>query len=115
MNAETVVTQSPVSALDGVFDALVKAVAERIVVQVMESPAVEAKISSVLETLLSDKLDQHLSGSAPLEEMIDQQIDSWFANNFSIHDYDSEINQMINLDDVIRDNIRELTFTISVD
>jgi len=101
MNAETVVAQSPVSALDGVFDALVKAVAERIVVQVMESPAVEAKISSVLETLLSNRLDS--------------EIDSWFANNFSIHDYDSEINQMINLDDVIRDNIRELNFTVSVD
>lgn len=101
MNAETVVAQSPVSALDGVFDALVKAVAERIVVQVMESPAVEAKISSVLETLLSDRMSD--------------EIDSWFANNFSIHDYDSEINQMINLDDVIRDNIRELNFTVSVD
>lgn len=101
MNAETVVAQSPVSALDGVFDALVKAVAERIVVQVMESPAVEAKISSVLETLLSDRLDS--------------EIDRWFGDNFSIHDYDSEINQMINLDDVIRDNIRELNFTVSVD
>ena len=101
MNAETVVAQSPVSALDGVFDALVKAVAERIVVQVMESPAVEAKISSVLETLLSDRLDS--------------EIDRWFGDNFSIHDYDSEINQMINLDDVIRDNVRELSFTISVD
>ena len=101
MNAETVVAQSPVSALDGVFDALVKAVAERIVVQVMESPAVEAKISSVLETLLSNRLDS--------------EIDRWFGDNFSIHDYDSEINQMINLDDVIRDNIRELNFTVSVD
>ena len=101
MNAETVVAQSPVSALDGVFDALVKAVADRIVTQMMESPAVEAKISSVLETVLSDRMSD--------------EIDSWFANNFSIHDYDSEINQMINLDDVIRDNIRELTFTVSVD
>ena len=101
MNAETVVAQSPVSALDGVFDALVKAVADRIVTQMMESPAVEAKISSVLETVLSDRMSD--------------EIDSWFANNFSIHDYDSEINQMINLDDVIRDNIRELNFTVSVD
>lgn len=98
MNTETTVAQqSPVSALDGVFDALVKAVAERIVAQMMESVEVEAKISSVLETV------------------IDDHIDSWFACNFSIHDYDSEINQMINLDDVIRDNIRELTFTVSVD
>lgn len=101
MNAETVVTQSPVSALDGVFDALVKAVAERIVVQVMESPAVEAKISSVLETLLSDRLDS--------------EIDRWFGDNFSIHDYDSEINQMIDLDDEIRNTVKDLSFTISVD
>ena len=98
MNTETTVAQqSPVGALDGVFDALVKAVAERIVAQMMDSPAVEAKISSMMETV------------------VDDHIDNWFANNFSIHDYDSEINQMINLDDVIRDNVRELSFTISVD
>ena len=101
MNAETVVAQSPVSALDGVFDALVKAVAERIVVQVMESPAVEAKISSVLETLLSDRLDS--------------EIDRWFGDNFSIHDYDQQINEIVDLEDQIRDLIRETSFTISVD
>ena len=101
MNAETVVAQSPVSALDGVFDALVKAVAERIVVQMMESIEVEAKISSVLETLLSDK--------------VEQEIDSWFANNFSIHDYDHEINQMIDVEDEVRNIIKDMSFTVSVD
>jgi hypothetical protein len=101
MNAETVVAQSPVSALDGVFDALVKAVAERIVVQMMESVEVEAKISSVLETLLSDK--------------VEQEIDSWFANNFSIHDYDHEINQMIDVEDEVRNIIKDMSFTVSVD
>lgn len=101
MNAETVVAQSPVSALDGVFDALVKAVAERIVVQMMESVEVEAKISSVLETLLSDK--------------VEQEVDSWFANNFSIHDYDHEINQMIDVEDEVRNIIKDMSFTVSVD
>ena len=101
MNAETVVAQSPVSALDGVFDALVKAVAERIVVQMMESIEVEAKISSVLETLLSDK--------------VEQEVDSWFANNFSIHDYDHEINQMIDVEDEVRNIIKDMSFTVSVD
>ena len=101
MNAETVVAQSPVSALDGVFDALVKAVAERIVVQMMESIEVEAKISSVLETLLSDK--------------VEQEIDSWFANNFSIHDYDHEINQMIDVEEEVRNIIKDMSFTVSVD
>jgi hypothetical protein len=101
MNAETVVAQSPVSALDGVFDALVKAVADRIVTQMMESPAVEAKISSVLETVLSDRMSD--------------EIDSWFANNFSIHDYDQEINQMIDVEDEVRNIVKDMSFTISVD
>ena len=97
----TVATPSPVSAFDGVFDAIVKAVADRILAQVMESVEVEAKISSVLETLLSDKLDN--------------EIDRWFGDNFSIHDYDSEINQMIDLDDEIRSTIKDMSFTVSVD
>ena len=97
----TMAAPLPVSALDGVFDAVVKAVADRILTQVMQSVEVEAKISSVLETLLSDKLDEHM--------------DRWFGDNFSIHDYDSEINQMIDLDDEIRRTVRDMAFTVSVD
>ena len=97
----TTETQVIPSALDSVFDALVKAVADRILDQVTQSITLESKISSVMDTVLEDK--------------VYEQIDSWFATNFSIHDYDSEINQMINLDDVILDNIRSLNFTVSVD
>jgi predicted subunit of tRNA(5-methylaminomethyl-2-thiouridylate) methyltransferase len=97
----TIETQSPVNALDGVFDALVKAVADRILDQVTQSITLESKISSVMDTVLEDK--------------IYEQIDSWFANNFSIHDYDSEINQMIDLDHEIRSVIKDMAFTVSVD
>ena len=97
----TIETQSPVNALDGVFDALVKAVADRILDQVTQSITFESKISSVLETLLSDRMDN--------------EIDRWFGDNFSIHDYDSEINQMIDLDHEIRSVIKDMAFTVSVD
>ncbi len=97
----TTETQVMPSALDSVFDALVKAVADRILDQVTQSAAFETKVSSVLDTILEDK--------------IYEQIDSWFANNFSIHDYDSEINQMIDLDHEIRSVIKDMAFTVSVD
>ncbi len=97
----TTETQVIPSALDSVFDALVKAVADRILDQVTQSITFESKISSVLETLLSDRMDN--------------EIDRWFGDNFSIHDYDSEINQMIDLEDDIRNTIKDMSFTVSVD
>ena len=102
----TTETQVIPSALDSVFDALVKAVADRILDQVTQSAAFETKVSSVLETLLNDD---------SVDSVLDHKIDRWFGDNFSIHDYDSEINQMIDLEDDIRNTIKDMSFTVSVD
>ena len=90
--------------LQPVFDALVKAVADRIMAQVLESVELETKISLTMDLLLEDKLDY------------DGEIDSWMTNNFDIYDYQGDIQQMIELDEAeIKDIIRGMSFTVDVD
>jgi hypothetical protein len=112
MNTETIEQVTPVSApiaqvlnpLQPVFDALVKAVADRIMAQVLESIELESKISQVMDLLIDDKLD------------IDGEIDNWMANNFDIDDYSMEIQQMVEIDEAeIKDIIRGMSFTVDVD
>jgi hypothetical protein len=92
------------SPLDSVFNALVKAVADRIMAQVLESTELESKISMTMDLLLEDKLDY------------DGEIEHWMRNNFDIGDYEHEIEQMTAMDEaVIKDIIRGFDFTISVD
>ena len=87
-----------------IFDALVKAVADRIMTQVLESTELESKISMTMDLLLEDKLDY------------DGEIEHWMRNNFDIGDYEHEIEQMTAMDEaVIKDIIRGFDFTISVD
>jgi hypothetical protein len=87
-----------------IFDALVKAVADRIMTQVLESTELESKISLTMDLLLEDKLDY------------DGEIEHWMRNNFDIGDYEHEIEQMTAMDEaVIKDIIRGFDFTISVD
>ena len=90
--------------LQPVFDALVKAVADRIMKQVLESVELECKISSTMDLLLQDKLD------------FDGEIDNWMANNFDIDDYSDQIGQMFEIDEIeIKDIIRNMSFTVEVD
>ena len=91
------------SPLDSVFNALVKAVADRIMAQVLESIELESKISMTMDLLIEDKLD------------IDREIEHWMRNNFEIHDYSDEIMQMNEIDeDQIKDILRGVEFTVSV-
>lgn len=112
MNTETIEqveqTTAPVaqvlSPLQPVFDALVKAVADRIMAQVLVSEELETKISSVMDLLLEDKLDY------------DREIEHWMRNNFDVYDYQDEIQQMVELDESeVKDIIRGLTFTVEVE
>ena len=90
--------------LQPVFDALVKAVADRIMAQVLESVELETKISMTMDLLLEDKLDY------------DGEIDNWMSNNFDIYDYEGDIQRMIELDEAeIKDIIRGMSFTVDVD
>ena len=90
--------------LQPVFDALVKAVADRIMKQVLESVELESKISLTMDLLLEDKLDY------------DREIDNWMANNFDIDDYSDQISQMFEIDEIeIKDIIRNMSFTVEVD
>jgi hypothetical protein len=90
--------------LQPVFDALVKAVADRIMAQVLESVELESKISMTMDLLLEDKLD------------VDGEIEHWMRNNFDIGDYEHDIQMMTEVDEaVIKDIIRGFDFTISVD
>jgi hypothetical protein len=87
-----------------IFDALVKAVADRIMTQVLESVELESKISLTMDLLLEDKLD------------VDGEIEHWMRNNFDIGDYEHDIQMMTEVDEaVIKDIIRGFDFTISVD
>ena len=87
-----------------IFDALVKAVADRIMAQVLESVELESKISMTMDLLLEDKLD------------VDGEIEHWMRNNFDIGDYEHDIQMMTEVDEaVIKDIIRGFDFTISVD
>jgi len=106
MTTETVATVTTIaqatSPLDSVFNALVKAVADRIMTQVLESQELETKISMTMDLLLEDKLD------------IDGEIYNWMSNNFDIDDYSDQIHQMTEVDeDQIKDIIRNMEFTVS--
>ena len=93
-----------INPLQPVFDALVKAVADRIMAQVLESVELETKISMTMDLLLEDKLDY------------DGEIDNWMANNFDIDDYSDQISQMFEIDEIeIKDIIRNMSFTVEVD
>ena len=93
-----------INPLQPVFDALVKAVADRIMAQVLESVELETKISMTMDLLLEDKLDY------------DGEIDNWMSNNFDIYDYEGDIQRMIELDEAeIKDIIRGMSFTVEVD
>ena len=107
MTTETVATITTVaqatSPLDSVFNALVKAVADRIMTQVLESQELETKISMTMDLLLEDKLD------------FDGEIEHWMRNNFDICDYSDEIHLMNEIDeDQVKDIIRGMEFTVSV-
>ena len=112
MNTETIEQVTPIeqsiaqaiNPLQPVFDALVKAVADRIMDQVLKSVELESKISLTMDLLLEDKLDY------------DGEIDSWMSNNFDIYDYETEIQQMIEVDESeVKDIIRGMTFTVEVE
>jgi hypothetical protein len=108
MTTETIARVTTVAQalnpMQPVFDALVKAVADRIMAQVLESVELESKISLTMDLLLEDKLD------------IDGDIRSWMRNEFDIGDYSDEISQMFELDESeIKDVIRGMTFTVNVD
>lgn len=93
-----------VSPFQPVFDALVKAVADQIMKQVLESQELETKISMTMDLLLEDKLD------------IEGEINNWMRGNFDIWDYSDEIQQMFELDEAqVKDIVRNFDFTISVD
>ena len=101
-SVETSVAQVT-SPLQPVFDALVKAVADQIMKQVLESVELESKISSVMDLLLEDKLDY------------EREIEQWFHHNFDIWDYSDSIEEMID-EDKIKDVIRNrLTFSVEVE
>ena len=90
------------SPMQPIFDAIVKAVADRIMKQVLESVELESKISLTMDLLLDDKLD------------FDGEIDNWMSNNFDIDYYRNEIIQMHEIDeDQIKDIIRNMEFTVS--
>jgi hypothetical protein len=92
------------SPMQPIFDAIVKAVADRIMKQVLESQELETKISMTMDLLLEDKLD------------IEGDIRSWMRNEFDIGDYSDEISQMFELDESeIKDVIRGMSFTVDVD
>lgn len=90
--------------LQPIFDALVKAVADRIMAQVLVSEELETKISSVMDLLLEDKLDY------------EREIEHWMRNNFDIWDYSDEIQQMVEIDESeVKDIVRGLTFSVEVE
>ena len=87
--------------LQPVFDALVKAVADKIMAQVLESVELESKISMTMDLLLDDKLD------------LDREIEYWMRNNFDIYDHESDIQQMMEIDEAqIKDVVRGMSFTV---
>lgn len=111
MNTETIgqveQTTAPVvqvlNPLQPVFDALVKAVADRIMAQLIQSVELESKISLTMDLLLEDKLDY------------EREIERWFTHNFDIWDYSDTIEEMID-EDKIKDVIRNrLTFSVEVE
>jgi hypothetical protein len=92
------------SPLDSVFNALVKAVADKIMAQVLESTELESKISMTMDLLLEDKLD------------VEGEIEHWMRNNFDIGDYSDDIQNMICVNEAeVKDIIRGMEFTVSVD
>jgi hypothetical protein len=87
-----------VSPFQPVFDALVKAVADQIMKQVLESVELESKISLTMDLLLEDKLDY------------DREIEYWFRNNFDIWDYSDNIEEMLD-EDKVKSIVRDMTFS----
>jgi hypothetical protein len=103
MNTETIeqvapVQATPVNPFQPVFDALVKAVADQIMKQVLESVELESKISLTMDLLLEDKLD------------VDGEVEHWFRNNFDIWDYSDNIEEMLD-EDKVKSIVRDMTFS----
>jgi hypothetical protein len=98
----TIDCSTPLTPLESVFDALVKAVAKEVM----------ANVSAHL--LDSDEFD------IKVRELVNEEgesiCDHWARNNFDIYDYEDSIQQMIEVDDdhIIR-VVKDLSFTVSVD
>ena len=112
MNTETIEQVTPIeqpiaqvlNPLQPVFDALVKAVADRIMDQVLKSVELESKISLTMDLLLEDKLDY------------DREIEYWMRNEFDIYNYQDDIQQMLEIDESeIKDIVRGMTFTVEAE
>lgn len=98
----TIDCSTPLTPLESVFDALVKAVAKEVM----------ANVST--QVLQSDEFD------IKVRELVNEEagdiVDNWISNNFDIYDYEDSIQQMIEVDDdhIIR-VVKDLSFTVSVD
>lgn len=98
----TIDCSTPLTPLESVFDALVKAVAKEVM----------ANVSAHI--LQGDEFD------IKVRELVNEEsgdiVDNWIRNNFDIYDYEDSIQQMIEVDDdhIIR-VVKDMSFTVSVD
>ncbi|NBR25526.1 MAG: hypothetical protein EBU08_17465 [Micrococcales bacterium] len=98
----TIDCSTPLTPLESVFDALVKAVAKEVM----------ANVSAHL--LDSNEFD------IKVRELVNEEgeeiCDHWARNNFDIYDYEDTIKEMtVWDDDDIRRIIKDMSFTVSVD
>ena len=98
----TIDCSTPLTPLESVFDALVKAVAKEVM----------ANVSAHI--LQGDEFD------IKVRELVNEEgedlCDNWARNNFDIWDYEDSIKEMtVWDDDDIRRIIKDMSFTVSVD
>ena len=98
----TIDCSTPLTPLESVFDALVKAVAKEVMANMND------------QLLNSDEFD------IKVRELVNEEgedlCDNWARNNFDIYDYEESIQQMVEVnDDQIIRVVKDMSFTVSVD
>ena len=100
------------SVIGSMYDKLVADVTTR----------VEANLIHIIDQSINVRLQEKIDNLGPIMD-IDQSISDWMDNNFDINDHESnlDINDRIsdwmdsNLTDRVRDEVRDLSFSVTVD
>ena len=120
-------------ALNALLKAIADAIAPHIVENVIDRLNTSGMLTTEIDTRIQAKIND-LTGldtemirgivQGEIEDMdIDQSIGDWMSNNFDISDYEDnlDINDRIsdwmdsNLTDRVRDEVRDLSFSVTVD
>lgn len=89
----------------------------------MHHEAIDTLLKALAQALapyMVESVIDHLGKNGTLTTKVDKQVEDWLANNFDVENYidiDVEIDKYMShqLHDMVRDEVRELSFSVTVD